>query len=154
MNISKLWTEHAAFVLMVCKRYAKCEEVAEDIRQDVFLKIMNSKKSFKEEAAVRTWLYSIAYHCCVDYFRKRKQQRNITKEYSHSVSFYTRDAEAPVWKVQMPSKIPCPLSQLMIELHFEEGWSKQEISNVFGFDMAHINRRLQRGLTNLQNFLN
>ena len=127
--------------------------MAEDIRQDVFLKIIYCKKNFKKESAIRTWLYSISYRCCMDYFRIKRKQRNVAEEYSRSTNFYTRDAETPVWKVKTPSKIPCPLSQLMVELYFDEGWSKQDISNVFGFDIAQINRKIQKGLANLQNFL-
>ncbi len=45
---------------------------AEDIAQEVFLKIYKSKESYEPKAKFSTWLYTIASHLCVDYLRKRK----------------------------------------------------------------------------------
>jgi RNA polymerase sigma-70 factor (ECF subfamily) len=154
LNISELWRKNSDFVLRVCLRLVRDPKEAEDIRQEVFLKIINNGKAFDGKSSVKTWLYSISYHCCMDYFRARKKQRNITDECTRRHGFCTRDVEYPVWKVNELSDMPCPISQLMVELHFGEGWSRQDLSNVFGFDALQVNRRLQTGLSNLQNLLN
>ncbi|MDR0515726.1 MAG: RNA polymerase sigma factor [Fibromonadaceae bacterium] len=154
MNITNLWKEYADFVLGICLRYLKDPQIAKDIRQEVFLKIINNGKGFNRKASVKTWIYSITYHCCIDYFRKQKRQKNVTKEYALRETFYARDVEYPMWKVNELSGMPCPISQLMVELYFGEGWSKQELADVFGFDMLQLNKKLQTGMSNLQNLLN
>jgi RNA polymerase sigma-70 factor (ECF subfamily) len=152
-SISQLWHENADYVLKLCVRYVKNEAVAEDIRQDVFLKIINSKESFKEQSAVKTWLYSITFHCCLDYFRLKKRQQSIIEEYSRIKTFYLNDSQSPVWEVKKTSKISCPLSQLFVELHFGEGWSREEISHVFGFSLTRVHKKMQIGIKQLQKII-
>jgi RNA polymerase sigma-70 factor (ECF subfamily) len=154
LNISKLWRENSDFVLGVCSRLVGETEMAEDIRQEVFLKIINSETPFDGKASIKTWLYSITYRCCMDYFRDKKKQRNIANECVYRNDFYTRDAEYPEWKVNELSEMPCPISQLMLELYLGEGWSKKDLANVFSLDMPQVNKKLQTGLDNLQNLLN
>jgi len=153
MDITKLWEKNADFVLSICKYYIKDPAIAEDIRQEVFLKIINSKKSFNKESNIKTWLYTITYRCCVDYFREERRQKEIFEECSITKNFYVRDVDFSLWKVNNLSCMPCPISQLMVELHYVEGWSKQEIAKIFGYSMAQIYKRIQTGLCDLQNFL-
>ncbi|MDR2999879.1 MAG: sigma-70 family RNA polymerase sigma factor [Fibromonadaceae bacterium] len=149
MNISQLWEEHAEFVLRICQRFLKNNAAAEDIRQEVFLKIINTQKNFKEDSSTRTWLYSIAYHCCMDYFRAQRRETQMTYELSRSKDLFLNDSQSPVWIIDT-SEMPCPLSQLFVELYFEEGWSKEEISLVFGFCLDYINKKIKTGLQHLQ----
>jgi RNA polymerase sigma-70 factor (ECF subfamily) len=151
LNISKLWGENSAFVLNICLRLVGDAKIAEDIRQDVFLKIINSEKPFDGKSSIKTWLYSITYRCCMDYFRDKNKQKKIVRECVCRDDFYTKDVEYPEWKANEISEMPCPISQLMVELYLGEGWSKQDLSNVFGFDMMQINKKLQRGFKNLLN---
>jgi hypothetical protein len=90
----------------------------------------------------------------MDYFRDRKKQKNITSECISRYDFCVNDVEHPEWKVNELSAMPCPISQLMVELYLGEGWSRRDLSNVFGLDIPQINKKLQTGLNNLQNLLN
>ena len=44
---------------------------AEDISQEVFLKVFRSFGTFKRDAKIGSWLYRITYNACIDYLRKR-----------------------------------------------------------------------------------
>jgi RNA polymerase sigma-70 factor (ECF subfamily) len=48
------------------------EKVAEDITQEVFLKVWKSIKKFDKEKSFKTWIFSIAKNTTIDYLRKRK----------------------------------------------------------------------------------
>jgi len=153
MDISELWAENAEYVLRVCQHFVKNPAIAEDIRGEVFLKILSSSESFKDLSSVRTWLYSIAYRCCIDHFRTRKRQKQIEEEYLLQKSLILRDSQFPVWAVGNASGMPCPISQLFVELIFDEGWSTDEIAAVFGFSKGYINKKIQEGIDQLQKFL-
>jgi RNA polymerase sigma-70 factor (ECF subfamily) len=150
MDISELWNENADFVLRVCERFVKNPAMAKDIRQEVFFKILSSAESFKEQSSVKTWLYSIAYRCCIDYFRTRKKQKQIEEEYLLQGNLFLRDSQSPVWAVGKASGMPCPISQLFVELAFDEGWSSDEIATVFGFSKGYVNKKIQEGIEQLQ----
>lgn len=150
MNISEIWRENAEFVLKISKRFVNDWTVARDIRQEVFLKVINSEKPFKEQSTIKTWLYSITFNCCMDYFRDEKKQRQIKRECSHAAKILLSDSQSPVWAVNDISEMSCPISQLFVELCFGEGWSREEIAQVFGFSVDYVGKKIQTGLQQLQ----
>lgn len=44
---------------------------AEDVSQEVFLKVFRSFDTFNREAKLGSWLYRITYNACIDHLRKR-----------------------------------------------------------------------------------
>ncbi|GAA0445609.1 MAG: RNA polymerase sigma factor SigX [Bacillota bacterium] len=52
----------------------------EDLVQEVYIKVLKSHHHFKGDSSVRTWLFSIARHVTIDYFRSqnRKRKRILT----------------------------------------------------------------------------
>jgi RNA polymerase sigma-70 factor (ECF subfamily) len=153
MNIQTIWKENADFVLKNCLRYVDNMAEAEDIRQEVFLRIMSSKKKFKKQSSIKTWLYSITYNCCMDFFRIARRHRNMINQYLLEEKLCLHDSHSPIWKVNNAAEMPCPISQLLVELHFGDGWSKEEISQVFGFSLDHVNKKVQMGIQQLQKML-
>jgi len=153
MNIQTIWKENADFVLKACMRFVNTVAEAEDIRQEVFLKIWNSKKNFKKQSSIKTWLYSIVRNCCMDYFRIAGRHKTMVYEFLREEKLCLRDSHSPLWRVNKICEMPCPISQLFVELHFGEGWSKEEIAQVFGFSLDLVNKRIQTGVQQLQKIL-
>lgn len=145
-----LWKKYASYVLRVCGNYIKDESVLKDVRQEVFLRMIRSGKLFRNQASFKTWIYTITHNCCMDYLRKNASYKRLTKEYVPSNDFSVHDSDVPEWKVNEVLYMPCPLSQLMMELHYGEGWSKEEIAKAFGCSKATIDKRIQAGISNLQ----
>jgi RNA polymerase sigma-70 factor (ECF subfamily) len=60
--------------------YSQCYKMlrnsmdAEEACQDVFMKALRRMKEFEGKSKLSTWLYSIAYHTCLDVLKKRKRQ--------------------------------------------------------------------------------
>jgi RNA polymerase sigma-70 factor (ECF subfamily) len=48
---------------------------AEDLLQDVLVRMLESLANFREEARFKTWLFGIATHACIDHLRRRKRWR-------------------------------------------------------------------------------
>jgi len=153
VDISELWRENADFVLKVCLRFVDTIAEAEDIRQEVFLRIINSEEPFKELSSIKTWLYSITFNCCMDYFREQKRQQQITNEVSYHSSLRLNDSQSPIWEVDDVTEVSCPLSQLFVELCFGEGWTREEIAQVFGFSVGYVSKKIQMGLQQLRKMI-
>jgi len=149
----KLWKENAEFVFKICRRYIDNITEAEDIRQEVFLKIIRCKEIFKNQSSLKTWLYSITYNCCMDYYRNIKKQQDLMENISYNEQFCLYDSQSPVWKVNKISEMPCPISQLFVELHYGDGWSKEEIAQVFGINVNNVNKKVQSGVQQLQEII-
>lgn len=57
-------------------RHLRQPAVAEDVTQEVFLRLVQSAAEFKHEARFSTWLYTIARNLCVDHARKQSYRRH------------------------------------------------------------------------------
>lgn len=61
-------------VFLLVARIVSCQEDAEELTQDVFLKAFQHLASFKAESSFSTWLYRIAYNAAVSASRKKMTQ--------------------------------------------------------------------------------
>ncbi|HZJ83767.1 MAG TPA: sigma-70 family RNA polymerase sigma factor [Clostridia bacterium] len=55
-----------------CYRMTNNPNDAEDLAQEVFIKVYRSLKSFREDSKFSTWIYRIAYNTCIDEYRRKK----------------------------------------------------------------------------------
>jgi len=51
---------------------------AEELLQDVFLKVVKASKRYEPSAKFTTWLYQIARNGCIDHFRKMKHRKTTS----------------------------------------------------------------------------
>jgi RNA polymerase sigma-70 factor (ECF subfamily) len=56
-------------------RMVTLRQDAEDLLQDVFVRVMESLPSYRREARFKTWLFGIATHVCLDHLRHRRRWR-------------------------------------------------------------------------------
>ncbi len=73
-----LITEYKDVVYAVAFRFAKDQDLALDLAQDVFIRAFKGIKSFKGRSRFSTWLYRIAMNTCIDY--TRKQSRSVSSQ--------------------------------------------------------------------------
>lgn len=59
-------------------RQVRTPSTAEDIVQDVFVRIVQNVETFKEESRFTTWAYTIARNLCIDHLRKRVHRRHAS----------------------------------------------------------------------------
>ncbi len=56
-------------------RMVTLRQDAEDLLQDVLVRVLESLPSFRGESRFKTWLFGIATHACLDHLRKKKRWR-------------------------------------------------------------------------------
>ena len=59
-------------------RQLRVPALAEDVTQDVFMRLVQNAAEFKHEARFLTWLYTIARNLCVDQLRKLSHRRHAS----------------------------------------------------------------------------
>lgn len=62
---------HRAMVYRVAYQFAGNHHDAEDIAQDVFIKVYRSLGAFRREAQLSSWLYRIVMNACIDHRRRQ-----------------------------------------------------------------------------------
>ena len=68
---NELFYRYKLPVFNYIKRMVKDKEVAEDIFQEVFLRVIKGLQHYKEKGKFSAWLFKIAHSLTMDYFRKK-----------------------------------------------------------------------------------
>ncbi len=68
---------HQRFVFNLSLRIVQDYEDASEVTQEAFLAAWQGLPSFRGEARFATWLYRIAYHCCLRQLERRKRGRDL-----------------------------------------------------------------------------
>jgi len=87
-------------VFNVAYKFVGRHEEAEDLTQDIFLKVFKSLGTFDRRANFQTWLISVSRNLCIDHYRSVRQERQTI---SHGVD---PNALSP------PSEEPGPVAAL------------------------------------------
>ena len=61
---------HRAMVYRVAYQFAGNHHDAEDIAQEVFIKVFRSLDRFRQDAQLTSWMYRIVMNACIDYRRR------------------------------------------------------------------------------------
>jgi RNA polymerase sigma-70 factor, ECF subfamily len=72
MEIDTIIDEYYKKIYKLCLFYLRDEQEAEDMTQEVFLKILAKKSSFKEQSSFYTWIYRIAVNTILNYIKRKK----------------------------------------------------------------------------------
>jgi RNA polymerase sigma-70 factor (ECF subfamily) len=82
--------DRAAFAVLVRRhktpifnfvlRQVRNRSAADDLTQDVFVRVVQNASTFKHEARFTTWAYSIARNLCIDHLRKMALRRHPSLE--------------------------------------------------------------------------
>jgi len=67
--------EHQAMVYSVAYHFLQDHAVAEELAQEVFLRVYRSRQTYRAEAKFSTWLYRIATNTALDLIRGRKRHQ-------------------------------------------------------------------------------
>ena len=68
-------------VFNVAYKFVGKHDEAEDLTQDIFLKIFKALKTFDRRANFQTWIISISRNFCIDHYRSvRKERQTIARE--------------------------------------------------------------------------
>lgn len=127
-------------------------EEAEEVSQDVFIKVYKSLSKFKGDSKLSTWVYRIAYNSCLDQIKKIKKERVLTDlEHINKIAYADLDNAFQRMADEERSEIirQC-LAQLSSEdagiltLFYLEESSLQEMEKATGLPVNTLKVRLFR----------
>ena len=140
---------------------------AADVVQDIFLKVFRNIGGFKGEAALKTWIFKIAFSEIFNRLRWWKRRRHfstVSLDDDHNGSGYHVTDSKPTPEEALESKeqekaIQKALSTLsgdhrsIIVLRDIEGFSYNEIADVLGVSIGTVKSRIARARADLKRSL-
>lgn len=76
-DIETLIRQYGNDVLRTAYLYMKDNHMAEDVFQDVFIKVNNKLHTFRGESNIKTWIISITINTCKDYLKSAWNQKVV-----------------------------------------------------------------------------
>ncbi len=140
-------------VLNTIYRYIGDPVEAEDIAQEVFVKVWQHAKSFKGKSEFSTWLYRIVVNHCLNYRAKKKQNHTILdrpikdENSKDDASFEQEERKTVVKKAvnELPER-----QRIALILSKFEGKSYKEIAQIIGVSLSSVESLIFRAKENLR----
>lgn len=76
-EFESLYQQYKLLVFNVALNYMQNVEEAEEITQDVFVKVYQSLNSFNQKSTFKTWVYRITINQCLDHRKRKNSQKRF-----------------------------------------------------------------------------
>ena len=162
----ELVERHKLSVLNLCLRFTGNKADAEDLAQEVFIRIFQAAPKYEVKAAFTTWVYRIAVNLCLNHQRRKKILHFFSLNHKHSPNSQFDDWQPEVPVSEQPDSEferkelqqlvqqaiqSLPESQkTVIILHRFHELSYQEIAAVLDTTVSAVESRLHRAKQNLK----
>lgn len=129
--------------------------VADDVTQQIFLKLFTAIKQFRGESEFTTWLYRLVVNACLDERRRRKRWLPWGETVPLKSSGDVRSQEKQFARLELSEAVQTAIAELKpsfrlpILLKYIEGLSYEEIATVMGCSKGTVASRLNRGHSQL-----
>lgn len=136
-------------VFRVAYNYLRSSADADDVTQEVFLKLLKEKKDFESDSHVKNWLIRVTINECKDLTRSRWWKTEPLEAYADTLTF-ENPAHSDLFHAVMalPKKYRLP-----IYLHYYEEYTTGEIGELLRLPKSTVCSHLRRGRELLRNAL-
>jgi len=144
--------KHKDMVFTICVKIVRKAEDAEELAQDVFLKVYEKLNTFRGDARFSTWLYRIAYNAAISKTRKRRLEVEAIDDFTinnYSIDDVREELQAADKEEQQAllNKAMESLSEddyLIIKLFYLSELPVKDISEITGLSQANVKVKLHR----------
>lgn len=139
---------------------------AQDLTQEVFIKLFRSIRRYDQKRSLRTYLFSIAKNTVIDFFRKKKEIPMSFYEDNEGGDSYLDSIVDPlpladelVEKIEISRFVQTALDKLplffrmVLLLHYSNEMTLSEVATAMGKPLNTVKSWHRRGLAKLKNLL-
>jgi RNA polymerase sigma-70 factor (ECF subfamily) len=129
--------------------------LADDVTQQIFLKLFTAIRQFRGESEFTTWLYRLVVNACLDERRRRKRWLPWGETVAMKNPVDRKPQEKQFARLEVAEAVQAAIGELKpkfrlpILLKYIEGLSYEEIASVMGCSKGTVASRLNRGHSQL-----
>lgn len=170
VHIETIYNEHKNIVYNLCLHYVLNAEDAQDITQEVFVKVYQRYHQYDPAAAsLKTWICRIAINQCLDFLKAKRSKKRFgfitslfypnsnepldNAVHSDHPGFVTEDKEAIQNLLKIIQALPGNQQTALI-LSRIEGRSQKEVAEIMNTSIKAVESLLQRAKQAIQKKLN
>jgi RNA polymerase sigma-70 factor (ECF subfamily) len=155
-----LYERHAQAVCSLARRLSLNKQDAEDLAQDVFLKLWRSAGSYRaEKGGVRKWVFSVVRNQSIDRLRSQaSHRRTLAKAEAEDPSSRPDDPFDPCWRdlrrdrvLEALGELP-PAQRMVLVLNHFCDLTHAEIAERLCVPLGTVKGRMRLGLEKLRDY--
>jgi RNA polymerase sigma-70 factor, ECF subfamily len=129
--------------------------MADDVTQQIFLKLFTAIQQFRGDSEFTTWLYRLVVNACLDERRRRKRLLPWGESTVPTSHGHRKPQEQQYARLELAAAVQEAIAELKpkfrmpILLKYIEGLSYEEIADVMGCSKGTVASRLNRGHSQL-----
>ena len=151
--MEKIYIAYKTPLYNLAYRFTHASSGAEDLLQEIFIKILRNIHRLKKPGAFDAWIYRIAVNTCISFSRRRKM---IEEEYLDEREYFTGssggDYQVRINLEQAVRRLPAKQRAVFI-LYDVQGFSHREISGIMELTEGTSKSQLFKARMKLRNLL-
>lgn len=140
-------------MFVVCLRYSKNREEAEEVLQEGFLRVFQFLHQFREEGSLEGWIRKIMVNCALQRLRSNSRLAPVLNIESYNEQFALQaNIESQISSkelLQLVMSLP-PAYKMVFNLYVFEGYKHKEIAEMLGISEGTSKSNLSDARTYLQ----
>ncbi len=153
-DVEILWHECSTALRSFILRRVPDQYIAEDILQEVFVKIQSRIGTLREAEKIRPWLYQISRNTIVDYYRSKKPMVELPRSLpSPEIPIATDLIQdiTPCIK-RMVERLPGKYRQAVVMTAYQ-GLTQKQMGEILGLSASGAKSRIQRARKKLKKMM-
>lgn len=152
-TVETIWNGFSAKLGQFIAARVADPDTAEDILQNVFLKIQSRLDQLQDPAKLQGWLYLVARNAIIDHHRTRKETTEVPESLpAEPLAYDPEIAELKAAFRRMIQTLPEPYRDALVLTEFE-GLTQKEMAERLGISLSGAKSRVQRGREQLKQML-
>jgi RNA polymerase sigma-70 factor, ECF subfamily len=146
----RLIAQHEKSVYSLALRMLGAADLAEDMAQEVFMKLHAKLSSIESHDHLRFWLRRVTTHRAIDYLRRHAQLPTTSLEDAPPLG--VESSADPLWERQLPLLLAslAPAARAVVTLRFQEDLDPVEIAKMLDMPINTVKSHLKRSLDTLR----
>ncbi|TMI95201.1 MAG: sigma-70 family RNA polymerase sigma factor [Bacteroidetes bacterium] len=134
-------------------------EDANDVLQNVFLRVWNGLGNFREDSQLYTWLYRIATNECLTYIEQQKKRMSVSlDEFDSGLSNKVRadshfDANRLEWKLQLAIQQLPEKQKIVFNLRYYDEMPYEEMSRVLDTSEGALKASYHHAVKKIEDYI-
>jgi RNA polymerase sigma-70 factor (ECF subfamily) len=151
--IENIWSDFSGRLDRFIRARVAEPATAEDILQDVFLKLQSQLDEFHDPTKLQGWLFLVARNAIIDYYRTRKKTSELPESLPAEPSEHETEAKElnDVFQ-RLLFNLPKPYRDALVLTEFE-GLTQDELAKQLGISLSGAKSSVQRGREQLKELL-
>ena len=145
---AELMQRHQANVIRQCQHYVRDYATAQDLSQEVFMRVHTKIHTFQGKSSYTTWQHTIVERRCLDHLKndKTKMNQEISERIIATLAEEWED-ESDKLTIEILQELMKKISgedKHLLTKKYQENWSVKEIKQALGLSESVIKTRLHR----------